>query len=89
MSLFIIRSYLKQRYDSKIQFKIWEDRLIEMFKASDQSKFEGTSNDEFHFNWETMMSSLYGERQITLKQFYNCECNGSQTDSWDTIVFIL
>ena len=88
MSLFIVRSYLKQRYDSGIEFEIWEDCLYEIFETSDQSKFEGTSNDKFHFNWEIMMSSLYGERKITLKEFYNCECNGFQTDSWDTIVFI-
>ena len=97
MSLFTLRCYLKQKYNytslknvaTGIMFKmeVWEICLVHMLDFG-ESKSTCARNDKFHFNWEIMMLSLCGETRMTLKEFYNCKCNGSKTDSWETMVFV-
>ena len=84
------------------KLETWEFCLVIMLDASSESMFAGPNNDKFHFYWETMMLSLFCELKddenskkankkltMSLKEFYNCECNGSNTNSWKTMVFLI
>ena len=96
MSLFTLRCYIKERFgnvDSGNQLEIWEECIKEMLEISDVLElprtYYGYYNDKFHFLWETMMLSLIGKKDITLRDFYNCGCNGNEKHSWNDIVLMI
>ena len=90
MNLFTLRCYVNERTEQctkkGVELEKWEDCIKKMLRISDKGNYSGSSNDEFHFLWETMMLSLLGRTDISLRDFYNCGCNGNEKNKWDNIV---